>query len=173
MDAKHDQVAAVVQQELVAVACPSGNHDAATVGVGEHEREARKVGRLPIGQLENCASADRGSGLGRSADRDRSGEAAVVTGARRRIIEDLVGARSCGESLWSAGVAVDIGVVATGNLSVGATDLLARRISRDTQLGVGVYLAAASHHQRSWSASPGVARSLPTMGSERGSAAGS
>jgi hypothetical protein len=58
---------------------------------------------------------------------------------------------------------VDIGVMATSNLSAGATDLLARRVSRDIQLGVGVDLAAASHHQRSPCASQGVARSLPSM----------
>ena len=135
--------------------------------------KSREVGRLPVGQLEDCAPADRGSGLGRSADRDRSGEAVVVARARRRITEDLVGARSRGEPLCPAGVLVDIGVMATGNLSVRATDLLARRVSRDIQLGVGVDLAAASHHQRSPSASPGVARSLPSMGPGLGSATGS
>ena len=128
-DAKHDQPTAVVQHELVAVTRPGGNHDAATVGVGECEPESREVSRLPVGQLEDCAPSDRGSGLGRPADRDRSGEAVVIAGARRRITEDLVGAGSRGEPLWPAGVAVDIGVMATGNLSVRATDLFARRVS--------------------------------------------
>jgi hypothetical protein len=136
-------------------------------------KRARSVGRLPLGQLEDRPPADRRSGLARSADRGRSGEAVVVPGARRRVIEDLVGARSRGEPLGPAGVAVDIGVMATGDLSVRATDLLARRIARDAQLGVGVDLAAASHHQRSPSASPGGVRSLPSMGTGRGSAAGS
>lgn len=125
-DAKHDRpTAAVVQHELVAVTRPGGNHDAATMGVGEGERKSREVSRLPVGQLEDCAPVDRRSALGRSSDRDRSGEAVVIAGARRRIIEDLVGARSRGETLWPAGVEVDIGVMATGNLSVRATDLLA------------------------------------------------
>ncbi len=55
---------------------------------------------------------------------------------------------SHGEPLWPAGVAIDIGVRATGTLSVRATNLLVPRTSRDTQLGVAVDLAAASHHQR-------------------------
>ena len=63
-DAKHNQLTAVVQHELVAVTGPGGQRDASTVGVGEYEREAREVGRLPVGQLEDCAPADRGSGLG-------------------------------------------------------------------------------------------------------------
>jgi hypothetical protein len=172
-DAEHDQLTAVVQHELVAVSGAAWDQDAATVGVGENEWEAREVGRLPIGQLEDCAPAKRGSGLGRSADPDRTREAVVVAGARRRITEDLVGAHSRGESLPAARLPVDIGVMATGNLSVRATDVLGRRVSRDSQLGVGVDLGASSHRQRSRSASPGVARSRPSMGPERGSAAGS
>ncbi len=172
-DTEHEPLTAAVQHELVAVTGPGGNQDATTVGVGKYEREAREVGRLLIGQLEDGPPVDRGPGLGPSADRDRSGEAAVVAGTRRRITQDLVGARSGSEPLWPAGVAVDIGVMATGNPSVRTTNLLVRRLSRDTQLGVGVDLAAASHHQRSRFASPRVARSLPSMGPGRGRATGS
>lgn len=68
---------------------------------------------------------------------------------------------SHGELLWAAGVAFDIGVIATDNLSVREMNLLVPRTSRDTQLGVVVDLAAASRHQRSRSASRDVARSLP------------
>ena len=103
-DAEDDQLTAVAQHELVAVTGPGRNHDAATVGVGECEREVREVSRLSVGQLEDCAPTDRGSGPGRSADRDRSGEAVVVAGARGRITQDLVGARSRGEPLCPAGV---------------------------------------------------------------------
>jgi hypothetical protein len=124
-DAKDDQLTAVVQDELVAVGGPGGYHDAATVSVSEGETEAREVSRLRVAQLEDSVSADRGSGTGRPTDRERSREAIVIASARRRITEDLVGSRSRGESLWPAGVAVDIGVMATGNLSVRATDLLA------------------------------------------------
>jgi len=173
VDAEDDQLTAVAQHELVAVTGPGRNHDAATVGVGECEREVREVSRLSVGQLEDCAPTDRGSVPGRSADRDRSGEAVVVAGARRRITQDLVGARRRGEPLCPTGVLADIGVMATGNLSVRATDLLARRVSRDIQLAVRVDLAAASHHQRSPSASQGVARSLPSMGPGLASATGS
>lgn len=60
---------------------------------------------------------------------------------------------SHGELLWAAGVAFDIGVIATDNLSVRAMNLLVPRTSRDTQLGVVVDLAAATRHQRSRSAS--------------------
>jgi hypothetical protein len=81
-DAKHYQLTAVMHHELVAVTGPGGNQEAATAGVGEYQREAREVGRLPIGQLEDCPPADRGSGLARSADRDRSREEVVVAGAR-------------------------------------------------------------------------------------------
>jgi hypothetical protein len=98
-DAKHDQLTAVVQHELVTVTGSGGNHDAATVGVDERERESREVSRLPVAQLENRTPADRRSGLWRSADRERSGEAVVIAGACRRITEDLVGPRSRGEPL--------------------------------------------------------------------------
>ena len=70
--------------------------------------------------------------------------------------------RSRGEPLGPAGVVVDIGVMVTGDLSVRATDLLARRVARDAQLRVVVDLAAQS--------SPAIAvaspawQSLPSMG---------
>ena len=87
VDAEDDQLTAVAEHELVAVTGPGRNYDAATVGVGECEREVREVSRLSVGQLEDCAPTDRGSGPGRSADRDRSGEAVVVAGARSRITQ--------------------------------------------------------------------------------------
>ena len=53
VDAKHDRPTAVVQHELVAVTRPGGNHDAATMNVGEGERESREVSCLPVGRLED------------------------------------------------------------------------------------------------------------------------
>ena len=53
-DAEDDQLTAVAQHELVAVTGPGRNHDAATVGVGECEREVREVSRLSVGQLEDA-----------------------------------------------------------------------------------------------------------------------
>jgi hypothetical protein len=62
-DAEHDQLTAVAQHELVAVTGPGRHHDAATLGVGECEREVHKMSRLSVGQLEDCAPTDRGWGL--------------------------------------------------------------------------------------------------------------
>jgi hypothetical protein len=63
-DAKHDQLTAVVQRELVAVTGPGGNQDAATVGVGECERELREVSRLPVVSSRTARRPTAGRGLG-------------------------------------------------------------------------------------------------------------
>ena len=75
-DAEHDQLTVVVQHELVAVTGPGGNHDAATVGVGEYEREAREVSRLPSVSSRIARRPTAGRALG-----DRR----TVTGAGKRL----------------------------------------------------------------------------------------